>query len=131
MLINKIPENNFNTYCRNSRLVFLDNNLEIPFNTKWKRIKSNSCYVTYANNIIFLKSYNTIVAQYNTDYRALKVYDYYSATTCQHVGKFQRYLRECGYAIDYIVYLYKRSDRVACIDNENCSITKWYKSLNK
>ena len=41
---------------------------------------------------ILLQSYNTIVAAYDKNTEILFVFDYYSATTSQHVAKFQKWL---------------------------------------
>lgn len=127
----KISENEFNYFCEKARERFNKDCEKIPYDAKWQRIKYNSCYVVKVRDYVFLKSYNTIVAQYNTFSRHLKIYDYYSATTCQHVSKFQRFLRENGYDILVKAYLYKRNDRIAGIDYDFEHIIKWYKSLNK
>ena len=54
-----------------------------------------------------LKSYSTIVALCSYRTGTLYVFDYYSATTSQHISKFIKYI-----APSRIVYLYDRSDRV-------------------
>lgn len=41
-----------------------------------------------------LKSYNTVVAVYSGEHNAIYVFEYYSATTCQHVAKFRKYMQE-------------------------------------
>lgn len=103
----------------------------IPYNADWKRIKHNSCYVVKVRDYVFLKSYNTIVAYYNTFTRGIIIYDYYSPTTCQHISKFMRLIEDSGYDISTVSYLYERTDRIACIDKDFNYITKWYKSLDK
>nr|DAH45108.1 MAG TPA: hypothetical protein [Caudoviricetes sp.] len=42
---------------------------------------------------VLLQSYNTIVAAYDKNIDVLFVFDYYSHTTCQHVAKFQHWLK--------------------------------------
>ena len=39
-------------------------------------------------NIIYLKSYNTLVAEYNTKTNKIKVYGWYSQTTARHINEF-------------------------------------------
>ena len=128
--IYKISENEFNYFCKKARKSFNKDCEKIPYDAKWQRIKFNSCYVVKVRDYMFLKSYDTIVAQYNTFNRNLKVYDYYSATTCQHVSKFERFLNENGYHVSIKAFLYKRNDRIVYIDYDFQQITKWYKSLN-
>lgn len=128
--VQKISENQFNYFCKKARKKFDKDCEQIPYDAKWHRIKYNSCYVVKVRDYVFLKSYNTIVAQYNTFTRNFKVYDYYSSTTCQHVSKFERFLNENGYDIAVKSYLYKRNDRIAFVDYDFEYITKWYKSLN-
>ena len=41
---------------------------------------------------ILLQSYKTIVAAYDKNTEILYVFDYYSATTSQHIAKFQKWL---------------------------------------
>lgn len=127
----KMSYNEFKDWCKTACEIFDEKVELIPYNANWKRIKYNSCYFVKVRDYVFLKSYNTIVAYYDTFSRDIKIYDYYSATTCQHVTKFMRLLNEYGYEIDTITYLYERSDRIACIDNQFQYITKWYKSLDK
>lgn len=128
--VQKISENRFNYFCEKARERFNRDCEKIPCDAKWQRIKYNSCYVVKVRDNVFLKSYNTIVAQYNIFTHNLKVYDYYSATTCQHVGKFERFISENGYDIFVKTFLYKRNDRIASIDYDFDCTTKWYKSLN-
>lgn len=63
-------------------------------------------YYDYGN-VIILKSYNTYVAVYMKNISTLYVFDYYSATTSQHVSKFIKIVNPI-----YVTYLYRRSDRV-------------------
>lgn len=69
----------------------------------------NTCQAHYLDvgNSVILKSYNTIVAIFNKTVGSLYVFDYYSATTQQHISKFANMLDW-----DRIVYLYKRSDGI-------------------
>lgn len=69
----------------------------------------NTCQAHYVDvgNSVILKSYNTIVAIFNKVVGSLYVFDYYSATTQQHISKFAKMLDW-----DRISYLYKRSDSV-------------------
>lgn len=127
--VQKISENQFNYFCEKAREKFNKDCEKIPSDAKWQRIKYNSCYVVKVRDKVFLKSYNTIVAQYDIFAHNLKVYDYYSATTSQHVGKFERFISENGYDIFVKTFLYKRNDRIASIDYDFGCITKWYKSL--
>lgn len=54
--------------------------------TAW-RISSNY------SKWILLQSYKTIAAAYDKTTDILYVFDYYSRTTCQHVAKFQNWIR--------------------------------------
>lgn len=69
----------------------------------------NTCQAHYLDvgNSVILKSYDTIVAIFNKTVGSLYVFDYYSATTQQHISKFAKMLDW-----DRISYLYKRSDSV-------------------
>ena len=69
----------------------------------------NTCQAHYldVDNSVILKSYNTIVAIFNKNVGTLYVFDYYSATTQQHICKFAKMLDW-----DRITYLYERSDGV-------------------
>ena len=127
----KISYTNFKNWSENGRKIFDEKIKLIPYDAEWKRIKYNSCYVVKVRDYVFLKSYDTIVAYYNTFTRDVRVYDYYSATTCQHVTKFKRLIEECGYDIATVSYLYERGDRIACVHNQFQCLTKWYKSLDK
>lgn len=125
----KMSYNEFRDFCKTAAKIFDERVDLIPDNAEWKRIKYNSCYFVKVQEYVFLKSYNTIVAYYDTFSRNIIIYGYYSSTTCHHVSKFMRLLNESGYEIDIITYLYERSDQIACIDNQFQYITKWYKSL--
>lgn len=57
-----------------------------------------------------LVSYNTCVAVYLPHNSRLYVFDYYSPTTCQHVCKFERWLRErYHYVVRINLYHRKRN----------------------
>lgn len=64
-------------------------------------------YVDGWGFVTVLKSYQTIVAAYVTNYQTVYVFDRYSATTTQHVSKFIRDI-----APKEAIYLYRRSDGV-------------------
>ena len=51
------------------------------------------CIVSNYSKWILLQSYKTIVAAYDEIADILYVFDYYSHTTCQHVAKFQNWLK--------------------------------------
>lgn len=55
--------------------------------------------------VYMLKSYNTYVAMIKVSTQRAYVFNYYSATTCQHVAKFLK-----DYYANDVYYLYKRSD---------------------
>lgn len=69
----------------------------------------NSCQAHYVDlgSSVILKSYDTIVAIYHRKTGSLYVFNYYSATTSQHISKLAKKLR-----VFRIVYLYERSDGV-------------------
>lgn len=69
----------------------------------------NTCQAHYVDvgNSVILKSYNTVVAIFNKCVGTLYVFDYYSATTQQHISKFANMLD-----LDRITYLYMRSDGI-------------------
>ena len=58
-----------------------------------------------------LKSYNTIVAIYDTTTGTYYVFDSYSRTTIQHVHKFRKILERTFPKVT-TCYLYKRKDRI-------------------
>lgn len=76
------------------------------FNT-YERLKTCQAHYVDVGNSVILKSYNDIVAIFNKRVGALYVFNYYSATTVQHIYKFADLLDW-----DRIVFLYKRSDNV-------------------
>lgn len=49
------------------------------------------CAVIEENGIASLKSYETIVAEYNTITKEMKVNGYYSQTTASHINAFLNY----------------------------------------
>ena len=55
---------------------------------------------------IALRSYNTIVSWYDFNECELVHFNYYSNTTCQHMCKFDKWLREYRYAIDNVYRLW-------------------------
>lgn len=127
----KMSYGNFKDWSENGRKIFDEKIKLIPYDAEWKRIKYNSCYVVKVHDYVFLKSYNTIVAYYSTFTRDVRIYDYYSNTTSHHIYKFMHLIREAGYEIDSVLYLYERRDRIACVHNQFQCLTKWYKSLDK
>ena len=62
-----------------------------------------SSFVPYS----LLKSYNTIVGIYSKNTGTLYIFDYYSATTYQHIYKASKLLNA-----DRITWLYKKSDNI-------------------
>lgn len=83
----------------------------IAWNTPdgWTRLKT--CQAWYKqlsvpdHNIVVLRSYETLVACIIDN--KMFVFDYYSATTSQHVAKFERLFKSAE-----VNYMYRRSDRV-------------------
>lgn len=69
--------------------------------------------VIYTDRYMLLKSYNTIVAVYNsrtkTLYDVLRFTYGYTATSVQHIAKFKKYLIEHGFRVEnfYRYYNYK------------------------
>ena len=64
------------------------------------------------SDFLILRSYSTIVAAYQFSTNILWVFDYYSATTAQHVSKFRNWIRyKYNTGLDYpvIVRLYNDS----------------------
>ena len=100
----------------------------LPYDLKWNRINKYSCWYTRVGLIVYLKSYNTIVADYDITLKTIRVFSYYSATTCQHVTNFIRLMRDM-YHVSTVLYLYERSDRIAFIDYDANTIYKWDKRL--
>lgn len=76
------------------------------FNT-YERLKTCQAHYVDVDNSVILKSYDTIVAIFNKRVGTLYVFNYYSATTVQHINKFADMLNW-----DRITYLYKRTDGV-------------------
>lgn len=55
-----------------------------------------------------LYSYGTIVAAYSYKTKSVIVFDYFSATSSQHIGKFIKWL---GCKVNIVLYAYIRSDK--------------------
>lgn len=92
----------------------------------------NTCTAWYKTikqgnyNYTILKSYNTIVALYSSRTGNLYVYNYYSATTSQHVSKFIK--KMCP---SRVMYLYERSDKVIEWDCVTHKVTRSNKFIRK
>lgn len=56
---------------------------------------------------IALMSDSTIVAWYSYDEEEVVLFDYYSNTTCQHMNKFIKWLRDNGNRVDNVYRLWK------------------------
>lgn len=76
----------------------------------------HNCKAWIVNNdnsdFIILQSYTTIVAAFQRSTGILWVFDYYSHTTCQHIAKFQNWIRyayQTGWNYPVIVRLYNDS----------------------
>ena len=71
--------------------------------------KVYNCKVRIYNyvNVAIIESYRTYVGVFYRPSSSLFVFDYYSATTYQHINKVAKLLKA-----DRIVYLYRRSDGV-------------------
>ena len=64
------------------------------------------------SDFLILKSYSTIVAAYQFSTGILWVFEYYSATTAQHIAKFRNWIRyeyRTGWNYPRIVHLYNDS----------------------
>lgn len=75
------------------------------------RLNYCQAWIAEDENYSILKSYETVVAIKKKCTGTVFVFDYYSATTSQHVGKFTR-LRN----VNRVTYLYRRSDRMVEVD---------------
>lgn len=100
------------------------------FNT-YERLKTCQAHYVDVGNTVILKSYDSIVAIFNKRVGTFYVFNYYRATTVQHINKFADMLNW-----DRTTYLYKRSDRVLelrrnflgwCIDHYKPSKEEWKK----
>lgn len=60
---------------------------------------------------IALVSYNTCVAVYLPHNSRLYVFDYYSPTTCQHVCKFERWLKERHHDVKRINLYHRKRNK--------------------
>lgn len=62
--------------------------------SEWKRLRTCSAYVCKLNRFYILRSYRTIVAAIDTEdyicYDFLRRVDGYTATSAQHISKFQK-----------------------------------------
>lgn len=74
---------------------------------RYERLNRCQARILETESVVILKSYSTIVAIYNKRVGSIYVFNYYSATTVQHIYKFADLLDW-----DRIVFLYKRSDNV-------------------
>ena len=79
---------------------------------KETRLANCSAYIVLAElengrAVDILKSYRTLVAIFSRRTGTLYVFDYYSATTYQHIYKFAKVM-----SADRITWLYERSDSV-------------------
>lgn len=60
---------------------------------------------------IALRSFSTIVAAYLPHTSRLYVFDYYSPITCQHVCKFERWLKEHYYDVTRINLYHRKRNK--------------------
>lgn len=83
----------------------------IAWNTPDDWMQINYCQAWYKQlsvpnyNVVVLRSYGTLVACIIDN--KMFVFNYYSATTSQHVAKFERLFKPAE-----VNYMYRRSDRV-------------------
>ena len=88
----KVEQENINMFVFNE-YKFMEEEL---FTTPqlWKRLKNCQAYVLETKNYYILKSYNTIVAwiekEHDTLYDALRMVYGYTATSAQHISKFEK-----------------------------------------
>lgn len=75
------------------------------------RLNYCQAWIVEDENYSILKSYNTVVAIKKKWTGTVFVFDYYSATTSQHIGKFTRLGN-----VNRVTYLYRRSDRMVEVD---------------
>lgn len=73
-----------------------------------KRLYHCTADIIAKDGIIYLKSYKTIIAIYdskndNTLFDALRAVYGYTSTSCQHVRKFYKWLNEKGYKVSNII----------------------------
>ena len=71
------------------------------------RLYSCTATIKVCEHGIALKSYNTVVGWYSYDEEEVVFFDYYSNTTCQHMNKFLRWLKEKGNRVDNVYRLWK------------------------
>lgn len=64
-----------------------------PINRQ-KSFYKKAIVIDSETGLMQLKSYETIVAEYNTDTNEIKVFGYYSPTTMRHINAFFDY---CGF----------------------------------
>lgn len=60
---------------------------------------------------IILMSYTTVVATYLPHNSRLYVFNYYSPTTCQHVSKFERWLKERHHDVTRINLYHRKRNK--------------------
>lgn len=81
-----------------------------PESVKWSRFRNCSAETCKVGKYIFLKSYNTIVAFYNTEtnsfYDILRYVYGYTATSAQHIAKFKYYVKHEYYHLFIDEYRY-------------------------
>lgn len=92
------------------------------------RLYNCSAYVIPLSDIVVLKSYNTYVAHYDMNTENIIVYDSYSATTTQHVAKFEKYIKE-NYLWESTVYPYFRGDSIIVRDKNGGITWKYERDL--
>lgn len=79
-----------------------------PLDFRWKRVRQTSAYYFDTkvdnDNIVLLKSYDTIVAMYNKTQDKIIVCNNYSRTTSIHVTEFIRFYATLNTTIHFIEY---------------------------
>lgn len=107
------------------RATFLDavEDLTIARTERLNYCKADICYCEYSEFFmcypILLRSYNTFVAVYIHTTDRLFVFDYYSATTSQHLAKFRVWLRNHYYRVlNFPIYRRVRDKQGSHIEYE-------------
>ena len=112
-------------YPATPRTTFIDavENLTITRQEQLNYCQAHICYCGYSEffkcSPILLRSYATFVAVYIPTTDRLFVFDYYSATTCQHIARFRRWLRDNYYRVlNFPIYRRVRDKQGSHIEYE-------------
>ena len=89
-------------------------------NLPWTRFKTCQAWTCFHNGYAFLRSYNEVVALFDSDQNLIVEYGHFTCTTYQHIGKWRNYLR-----MEYYKHL-SGEEYWNSISQVNLELEDWY-----